>query len=149
MISKLITGGALAMVMAAGAASAQTSSGSAEGNWLASGGAGTVRIAPCAGQPSTLCGTFVGLRNANGPDGRPARDVNNPNAALKSRPMVGMTFLTGFKPAGSGRWTGGKIYNPEDGKTYNSKLSLNPNGTLKVEGCVMVICKAQTWTRAR
>ncbi|MDP8916627.1 MAG: DUF2147 domain-containing protein [Pseudomonadota bacterium] len=148
MKTTLTAAGGLALVLAAGVAWAKPPAGSVEGNWLASGGAGTVRIAPCPGQTANLCGTFVGLRKPNGPDGRPARDVNNPNPALKSRPMMGMTFLTGFKPAGPGRWTGGKIYNPEDGKTYNSKMTLNPNGTLKVEGCVLVLCKAQTWTRA-
>jgi uncharacterized protein (DUF2147 family) len=30
---------------------------------------------------------------------------------------------------------GGKIRNPQDGKTYNSKMAINPNGTLSVSGC--------------
>jgi uncharacterized protein (DUF2147 family) len=60
----------------------------------------------------------------------------------------GAPFITGFKAAGPNKWNGGKIRNPQDGKTYNSKMSINPNGTLSVSGCVLVVCKAQTWTRA-
>ena len=41
----------------------------------------------------------------------------------------------------------GKIYDPNSGKTYDSKISVNTNGTLKVEGCILVICQAQTWKR--
>ena len=56
--------------------------------------------------------------------------------------------IKGFKPASGGRWTGGSIYDPQSGKTYDSKLSLNPDGTLKVEGCISIICQAQTWKPA-
>jgi len=141
-MTKLTASIALGLLLAAGSTAAQPRAASPEGDWSASGGDGIVRIAPCPGQPATLCGKFVKVRTAG------AKDANNPNAALRSRPLAGMTFLTGFKPAGPGRWAGGKIYNPEDGKTYKAKLSLNPNGTLKVEGCVAVFCKAQTWPRA-
>ena len=44
--------------------------------------------------------------------------------------------------------TGGKIYDPNSGKTYDSKIGVNANGTLKVEGCVLVVCQAQTWKRS-
>ena len=46
------------------------------------------------------------------------------------------------------RRPGGSIYDPQSGKTYDSKLSLNPDGTLKVEGCISIICQAQTWKPA-
>lgn len=110
--------------LAAGAASAQSG---IQGDWMTQGGEGKVRIAPCAGQATLLCGRLI-----------------NP----KTGQMAKTTFLTGFKPTGANKWGGGKIANPQDGKIYNSKMALNPNGTLSVSGCVLVICKAQTWTRA-
>lgn len=61
--------------------------------------------------------------------------------------MIGLWFLHGFKPASEGHWGGGSIYDPASGKTYDSKIALNPDGTLKVEGCVAIICVAQIWTR--
>lgn len=112
-----------------------------EGEWLTQAGTAKVRIAPCAGKADRLCGTVVWLKNAG------AKDANNPDPKLRDRAIVGMNLIRDFKQAGPGRWTGGKIYDPESGKTYDSKISANANGTLKVEGCVLVVCQAQTWRR--
>lgn len=76
------------------------------------------------------------------------KDEANPNPALRNRPIVGLTMIRDFSPAGPGRWTGGKIYDPNSGQTYDSKMSLSGKGGLKVEGCVTVICQAQAWTPA-
>lgn len=112
-----------------------------EGEWLTQAGTAKVRIAPCAGKADRLCGTVAWLKNAG------AKDANNPDPKLRDRAIVGMNLIRDFKQAGPGRWTGGKIYDPESGKTYDSKISANANGTLKVEGCVLVVCQAQTWRR--
>ena len=119
-----ILAGVLLLAASAGAAQAQ---GGVQGDWMTEGGQAKVRIAPCPGQPAQLCGRFV-----------------DP----KTGALAKTTFLTGFKPAGPNKWGGGKISNPQDGKTYNSKMALNPNGTLSVSGCVLMICKGQTWRRA-
>jgi len=117
-----------------------------EGDWMAS-DTTRVRIAPCRGQPAQLCGTIAWLANPNGPEGQPLRDINNPDPALRGRPLLGMLFIRDFQRAADGRWEGGKIYQPKTGKTFNSKMQLNPDGTLKLEGCVAIFCQAQTWKR--
>jgi uncharacterized protein (DUF2147 family) len=117
------------------------------GTWETEGGWATVRIASCPGQPERLCGWITQLKEPNDPKGRPKRDTANTDPKLRGRAIVGMPFITGFKAAGPKRWTGGTIYNPGDGKTYASNLTLSPNGTLRVKGCVLVICQAQVWTR--
>lgn len=114
------------------------------GDWLTESGSGKVRIAPCPARPERMCGTLFWLRN---PADAKATDNNNPDPALKKRPILGLPMIRDFKPAAPGRWTGGKIYDPNSGKTYDSKLSVNPNGTLKVEGCILVVCQAQTWRK--
>lgn len=114
-----------------------------EGEWLNPAGSGKIRIAPCAGQPGKLCGTISWLK----PPNDKAKDANNPDPKLKTRAILGMPMLWGFKSSAPGKWTGGKIYDPNSGKTYDSKLSVNANGTLKVEGCIAVLCQAQTWKR--
>lgn len=114
-----------------------------EGDWLTQSGSGKVRIAPCPGQTGKVCGNIVWLR----PPNAGATDSNNPDPKMRGRPIMGMAMLWGFKPAGPGKWTGGKIYDPNSGKTYDSKISANANGTLKVEGCVLMVCQAQTWKR--
>lgn len=115
-----------------------------EGEWLTQGGSGKVRIAPCAGRPDRLCGLITWLSD---PNTAKARDTNNPEARLRTRPLIGLPMIRDFRKAAAGRWTGGKIYDPGSGKTYDSKISINPNGTLKVEGCILVVCQAQTWRR--
>jgi uncharacterized protein (DUF2147 family) len=116
----------------------------AEGEWLTQSGSGKVRIAACPGKADRMCGNISWLRPADAK----ATDSNNPDPKLKSRPIMGMPMLWGFKSAGPGKWTGGKIYDPNSGKTYDSKIAVNPNGTLKVEGCILMVCQAQTWKRS-
>jgi uncharacterized protein (DUF2147 family) len=118
---------------------------SIDGDWLTPNGVAKVRIAPCV---SGLCGAIVALKAPNDTSGRPERDGQNADPALRGRPIIGLEVLHGFKAAGEGRWTNGTIYNPDDGKTYGSKITLKPGGGLKVEGCVLFICLAQNWVRA-
>lgn len=133
---------AAAAVLAAGPAFAADP---VEGDWLTQGGSAKVRIAPCAAQPAKMCGTISWLKN---PADAKATDANNPDPALRKRSILGLPMIRDFKPAARGRWTGGKIYDPNSGKTYDSRISVNPDGTLKVEGCVVVVCQAQTWRRS-
>jgi len=118
--------------------------GAVEGDWMTPKGGAKVRIAPCGGK---LCGTITWLKAAVDKAGQPQMDTRNPDPALRARPVVGIAFLHGFMPAGADRWSGGSIYDPGSGKTYDSKMSLAPDGTLKVEGCVAIFCQAQIWRR--
>ena len=115
------------------------------GTWYTQGKAAKVRIAPCG---QKLCGTITWIRTQGGEPAASVKDEANPNPALRSRPIVGLQMMRDFSPAGPGRWTGGKIYDPNSGRTYDSKMSLSPNGGLKVEGGVTVICQGQAWSPA-
>ena len=121
--------------------------GGVEGDWMTPKDSAKVHIAPCGPK---LCGTIVWLKHPlDKVTGEPQKDAKNPDAGLRGRGVVGLQVIRDFKPAAPGRWSGGSIYDPAGGKTYDSEMSLNPDGTLKVEGCVAVFCVAQTWTRAR
>jgi len=113
-----------------------------EGEWLTQDKGGKVRIAACPGKADRMCGATSWVKD-------PAKvlDEKNPNAALRAKPLMGQQVMRDFKQAAPGRWTGGKIYDPKSGKTYDSKITAAANGTLKVEGCVLMVCQAQTWTR--
>ena len=66
----------------------------------------------------------------------------------KNKPVKGMTILWNLKADDASNWSGGTILDPANGKTYKSKLALQPGGQkLDVSGCVMFICRAQTWVR--
>jgi uncharacterized protein (DUF2147 family) len=135
----------LASLALALSASAAIASASPVGVWYTQGKQGKVRIAPCGDK---LCGVIIAGRGQDGKPASEARDEANPNPALRNRPILGLQILRDFKPTGPGRWGGGKIYDPNTGRTYDSKLSLSSGGVLKVEGCVTVICQSQTWTQA-
>ena len=111
------------------------------GDWLTADRTAVVRIGPCG---SKLCGNVIRIL-ARGPD-VPRTDVNNPDKALRSRPLVGLKVLTGFNRDGA-RWTGGRAYDPKTGRSYKAKLSRNADGSLTVTGCVLFVCKSQKWVR--
>ena len=112
------------------------------GRWATIEGKAIVAIAPCG---KAMCGRIE--RIVKPTPGRPQNDYKNPNPALRSRPLFGLPLLSGFEDAGS-QWKG-KIYDPESGKSYASKVSRNEDGTLKVQGCISIFCKTQIWTPVR
>ena len=114
-----------------------------DGDWVTTDRSAVVRIAPCG---SHLCGTVVRML-ARGAD-VPRTDVNNPDARLRSRPLVGPTVFSGFTPSGTG-WTGGRAYDAKSGKSYRASLARNADGSLTVTGCWLFICQSQRWLRAR
>ena len=68
---------------------------------------------------------------------------------LKDKPVIGMTILTGLKPDG-GDYAGGKILDPNNGKLYNSKVTLIEGGKkLNMRGYIgmPMLGRTQTWLR--
>jgi uncharacterized protein (DUF2147 family) len=116
------------------------------GRWATPGVAAIVELAPCPGA-STLCGTIRWLWDGVDEKGRPRLDVQNADASLRSRQLLGLSILSGLAPAAGGRWSG-RIYNPEDGQTYGATLSQLGSDTLLVEGCVLFVCRKQVWRKA-
>jgi uncharacterized protein (DUF2147 family) len=138
----------LAAVVAALASGAYAAGDPVLGDWLTASGGARVRIAACAASPAQVCGTVTWLKDAKGADGQPVRDGNNPDAALRARPVLGIQLIADFRRESPGHWVEGRIYDPNSGKTYRSKINTDPDGKLKVSGCVLMICQTQTWTRA-
>lgn len=67
---------------------------------------------------------------------------------LRDKPIKGMTILWGLQPDGKGKWAGGHVLDPENGKTYKSKLELLEGGNkLGMSGCIAFICRQQVWVR--
>ena len=113
------------------------------GVWLTQAGDAKVHIARCG---SSICGTIVWLKSPIDPaTGKPQTDDKNPDPAKARRPIIGLSLFQDMKLVGS-QWSG-RIYNADDGKTYESNVSLTGNSTLTVEGCVLMFCGSETWTR--
>jgi len=105
-----------------------------------------VEFRPCAADPQAQCGRIVWLWSPN-ERGRPRTDAHNPDPALRSRPLLGIELVQGLRQTAPGVWTQGRLYNPDDGRTYGGTVRLK-GGVLELEGCALkVVCRSQTWRR--
>lgn len=119
------------------------------GTWLNGTKRGHVQIYK---QGDNYFGKLVWLKEPNDPTtNKPKLDTKNPDAKMQSRPLMNLNIMTGFEFDGGDVWDEGKIYNPEDGKTYSCKMTLKNPNTLDVRGYVGIslIGKTQTWTRIK
>lgn len=97
------------------------------GKWKLEDGSAIVEVYK---QGDAFNGRIVWLQNPTEADGTPAKDENNPDAKLRSRQLIGLNMLSGLKKDG-GEYSGGSIYDPGNGKTYNCSM--------KVEGDVLKV----------
>ena len=111
------------------------------GRWVTDDGKALVVIAACG---KAMCGRIVRILKPT--PGKPQVDANNPDPRLRTRPIAGITILTGLTPASDG-WRG-NVYDPKSGRTYTARVWRAGAG-LKVEGCWGVLCRTQDWTAAR
>ena len=99
------------------------------GKWKLEDGSAIVEVYK---QGDVFNGKIVWLQNPTEADGSPAVDDKNPDAKLRSRQLIGLNMLSGLKKNG-GEYTGGTIYDPGNGKTYNCSMKVEGN-VLKVRG---------------
>ena len=114
------------------------------GTWINGDGDGLIAVrAEGAGIRATILGS------TGDPVNRPKTDVNNPDPMLRSRPLIGLELFEGFRYDGDGEWSGGTIYDPNNGKTYSCKLKLIGPDRLKVRGFIGIslIGRSETWKR--
>jgi uncharacterized protein (DUF2147 family) len=136
---KCIAFAALALALCSTSALA----GDPSGMWLTEDGEAKIKVAACG---NAMCGTIAWLKEPNDKaTNKPKTDKNNANASLRERPVIGSPVLLSMKADGADKWSG-QLYNAEDGKTYSGNIALAGN-TMKVQGCVTIICKTKTWTR--
>lgn len=128
---------ALALALAAG-----TPAGAAQrpdaviGRWSNPKGTLAVQTGPCA--DGSLCGQIVWASAQAQAD---ARDAGV--AAL-----VGTQLLQGYRPEGRGSWAG-RVYVPDMGRSFSSRIRQTSAGTLSISGCLVggFLCKSQVWHR--
>jgi uncharacterized protein (DUF2147 family) len=75
-------------------------------------------------------------------------DRENPDEALRDRPILGLQIMSDFEYDGKNKWKKGTIYAPDDGKTYKCKMSLSGD-VLKVRGYIGIsmLGRTEEWTR--
>ncbi|GHB26328.1 hypothetical protein GCM10007094_13200 [Pseudovibrio japonicus] len=112
------------------------------GRWRTARHGALVEIADCG--DGTPCGTLSWVSEAIS-EGNTA-DINNRNQALRNRPLIGLPILWGFECIEAG-CQNGRLYNPEDGKTFHAHLQLLSKAELRVRGCLGPLCRSQIWMR--
>ena len=133
---------AAALLTAAGPAGAQ-SGGDVAGNWRTDDGKAIIAIAPCGPGGAQMCGRIARILVAQPAGG--ARDANNPDRALATRPLLGVAVLSNLRRDGA-TWTG-PGYSPDEGRHFTAHITGN-GGRLTVRGCVGPFCRTMQWTRA-
>jgi uncharacterized protein (DUF2147 family) len=94
-------------------------------------------------------GRIVWLREPNDEAGKPKTDKNNPEEALRLKPLLGYSMLKNFSFAGEKTWEEGTIYDPESGSTYSCTITMTDDNTLEVRGYIGVSLFGRTdvWKR--
>jgi len=112
-----------------------------------------IEIFKCSGK---YCGKIVYAKEPNypagsneGTPGTPRLDHNNPVAAKRSTPIIGLQIVNDFIFAGENTWKGGTVYDPKSGKTYRGKIRLVSPNKLDLRGFVGIplFGRTTTWTR--
>lgn len=79
-----------------------------------------------------------------GVPGEPRIDINNPDETLRDRPILGLNLVSGYRFE-NGTWQG-KIYDPESGKVYSSRMGVSPEGNLEMRGYIGIPMFGRTAT---
>ena len=103
-----------------------------KGEWINPSKSVIIDIEPCG---HALCGTVVW-----------ASEKAKHDARKGTKHLVGTKLLTGVTHSSSHVWKG-KIFVPDQDMHASAKLKPEGANHLKVSGCVMMICKSQTWTK--
>jgi uncharacterized protein (DUF2147 family) len=117
-----------------------------EGVWLSADGTGWIKIE--LGDDGPI-GSIAGSPD-NSDDRKPSdTDELNPDPKLRDRRLLGLAIMDGFRRAAEGKWTNGRIYDPNSGKTYKCKLTLVDENTLELRGYIgfSFLGRTETWTR--
>lgn len=127
---------ALFAVMLATSAASASPSRSMQGDWLTSNGHGVVQIGQCG---EGLCGRIVGIDRAAG---KPVP------TDVQGRPQCGLTIISADKAGPKDTWHG-EITDPRDGASYQTRLSVDHRGDLRLRIFIGIpaLGATQTWHR--
>jgi uncharacterized protein (DUF2147 family) len=108
------------------------------GNWLTQDHQGVIGISPCG---AGFCGRILGMSPPVTPAGGPPLDNTG-------KPKCGLTILRVAPSTDPNQWNG-HITDPDDGKVYDSQLSVDPQGRLHLRGYILtpLLGQTQIWTK--
>ena len=96
-------------------------------------------------QGGTLVGSIDKLLDPKDPVGGKCDKCSDDR---KNQPIVGLQVIRGVKAEGDGIWGGGEILDPNNGKTYRTRLKPVDGGKkLEMRGYIGPFYRTQTWIR--
>jgi uncharacterized protein (DUF2147 family) len=106
-----------------------------------------IEVFKCGKKKTNLCAKIAWLKEPNDSKGKPLHDVRNENPALRGRQILGLPIFTDLVPSAPSTWNG-KIYNPEDGRTYTATLTVLSRKQILLKGCkAWLLCGERNWFR--
>ena len=111
------------------------------GVWLTQKKDAQIRIYDCGN--GTPCGKLTWVDPATTDT---MLDARNHDASKRKRRLIGVPIIWGYTGK-KNAWSGGKIYNPEDGKTFRSSIKLINRNKIAIKGCLGPFCRTNYWTR--
>ena len=118
------------------------------GKWQSAHGSGQIEIYKRNG---LYHGKIIWLKEPNDENGKPKRDIKNPSENLRTQPIIGLEVLKDFSYKGNNMYSGGKIYDPKSGNTYNCQMSVIDGDKLNIRAYfgISLLGKTETWTRVK
>lgn len=106
------------------------------GTWINPHGSVKVQTGACGDR---LCGWVVWA------DAQAQQDARDSGVAR----LIGTELLQDYRATGDGRWQG-RVYVPDMGRTFWSRIEQQGPNSLRISGCILGgwICKSQVWQRS-
>ena len=121
---------------ALGASAATALAADPTGVWLTADQSAKIRVEHC---PDGYWGSIDWEK-------QPGTDSKNPDPSKRGRPLLGTPILMSMKSSAANKWSG-KVYNPKEGSYYDVSIILEDPSRLRLEGCMLIFCGGETWTR--
>ena len=118
------------------------------GVWLNQEATGKIQLFK---EGSKYFGKLVWLRvTLDSVTGLPRTDIENPDAKLRSVPLIGLVNIKDFTFNGKDEWSGGTIYDTKNGKTYKCYIKFESSNRLKIRGYIGIslIGRTTIWTKS-
>ena len=117
-----------------------------EGVWFNTEKSGKIKIIK---KGESYLGSIIWLEEPTNANGSTKTNENSKDESKHADPIIGLQVLEGFSDNGDGTFSGGTIYDPENGKTYKCKMTLQGDN-LDVRGYIGIpaIGRTENWTRA-
>lgn len=93
-------------------------------------------------------GQIIWLKEPDNPDGTPKLDVKNPDRELRKLRADRIVVIdrVSYDPDAK-RWSGGRVYNPKNGKSYKVTLTFEDDRTLRVKGSLLGFSRSVYWEK--